>query len=120
MHPFTAHPERLAAGRQDLQVRAAGQKVLDQGSDLDDEVLAVVDHQHHAALADPIEDRVQLQLLAERKDRQRGPDRAHDRAGVGDRSEIDEEQSLFELAQVAMTELDGGAASCQHHPCPSA
>ena len=95
MDTFTAHPQRLPTGSQDLQVRAPSHQLPDQGLDLADEVFAVIDHQQHPSLADPVDDGLQQRLLAARP-------------GVGDRGEIDEEHALVKVSEVTVAELDWG------------
>ena len=103
---FIGHAQRLATGRQDLQVPAATDQLLNEDGDLADEVFAVVDHQQDTAIADPVHDSVEQRLLAERDKRQRRRDRVDDCACVGHRSEIDKEHAPVELGHVAVAELD--------------
>ena len=69
-------------------------------------MLAVVDQQQHAALAEPVHNRFEQRLLGSYHDRQRGRDRAHDRSGVGDRGQIDEEHTLVEVGEMTVAEFD--------------
>ena len=106
MNAFTAHTQRLATCGKDLEVRAAGHQFLDERADLGDEVFAVVDHQHHFAFADPIQDRLKQHLLAARQNWQYRGHSAHDGSRVGHRCEVDEEHSLVEVVDLVVPELE--------------
>jgi hypothetical protein len=95
-HRLTREPQRLAAGRQDADVRAGAQQRLGQRGAGADEVLAVVEHEQEALGPQRVAERGQqgaAGLLAHADD---GRHRLGDGGRVGERGELDQPDAAGE------------------------
>lgn len=98
--------ECFATGREHHRVAASRLERRDDGGDLGDEMLAVVDHEQQSTIADPVDDQVEQRLFASCHQRQRRRQRGRYRAFVGHRGEIDEVDAVRKVADSSPSELD--------------
>ena len=101
----------VATGRQDPHRRTRRQDAVDEGCDIVDEVLGVVQQQHRFSIGE-----VTAQQLgavtgttARRHDAERLRNRRRDQAAVGHRGKFDEPHAVWVLADAAGAGLEGEA-----------
>src|SRR5580692_9930374 len=105
MDMFTFHPERFAAGRQDVRLRCLADDAFGQRCRNADNMLAIVEHEQDLPVANKgqqTNDRV-LGLHHEPEYRR---DRCRHELGIGQSSQIDEEHRALESANQRMSDRD--------------
>ena len=106
LHPFALNAQRLPAGGQQVHARGGRQQLLGQLRNRVDEVLAVVDDDQHALVAQEGADAADG-VRGERRDAERGGKRVGHEARVFEGCEADEEHLM----------LEGGRKPVGHGKC---
>ena len=84
------------------------------------EVLEVVEHEQHVAIAQRVHDRLEERPFRGLADQQRRRDRRRQQFGFRDRGELDEERPVAVSQQPLRRDLKRRGASCRRHPARSA
>lgn len=102
---FTRHAEGSQAGGDDAEVRAGPQERLDEVGAGRDEVLAVVEEEQHAPRPEMGDQAGDGGLVPRSRETERAEDQRGNERGLGQGSEIDEQDTLREISTHAMREL---------------
>src|SRR5450631_1689834 len=102
---FTFHPERFAAGRQDVRLWCLADDAFGQCCCNADHVLATVEHEKYLPVANKGQ-QTNERLLGLHYEPERGRDRWRHELGIGQRSQIDEEHRVMESITQRMSDRD--------------
>ena len=106
MHVLAPHPERLAAGRQDVHPRGGVADPLHRGGYRVNQVLAIVEHEQQLLFADVAQhDRHGVVGLDD--DAERARDGRRQQRGIPQRAEVHEADLAREAPQQCVADLDG-------------
>ena len=106
VHVFARYPERLAAGRQDVDVRRTAEKRRRQAGRRVDDVLAIVEHQQQPAVPER-GDQARKRIFGADFQTEHGRDRARHQPRVAERRQIDQPDAVLISADQPLGDGEG-------------